>query len=75
MAVRVLDVKEHSFPGDKGEEVKGYFLYLKSVDTGKAKRVFVGEDRMADMAYVPKKGDMVEVFYNDEHRLVDLLKA
>ncbi len=75
MAVKVLDLREHSFPGDKGEDVKGFFLYLKSEDTGKTKRCFVGEDRMADMAYIPKQGDTVEVFYNDEHRLVDILKA
>ena len=73
--VTVLDMREHSFPGDNGEEVKGFFLYLKSEDTGKTKRVFVGEDRMTDMAYIPQKGDNVEVFYNDEHRLVDILKA
>ncbi len=73
--VKVLDMRDHSFPGDKGEDVNGVFLYLKSEDTGKTKRVFVSEDRMADMAYIPSKGDSVEVFYNDEHRLVDILKA
>lgn len=73
--VKVLDMKEHSFDGDNDQVVSGFFLYLKSEDTGKTKRVFVGEDRMADMAYIPKKGDNVEVFYNDDHRLVDILKA
>lgn len=73
--VKVLDLKEHSFDGDNDQEVRGFFLYLKSEDSGKTKRVFVGEDRMADMAYIPKKGDAVEVFYNGDGRLVDILKA
>lgn len=77
MYADVVAVREHQFIGDDDKEVKGMYIYLKitqgdgRVDT---RRVFVGEDRLADFAYIPKAGDKVLVFASNG-KVIDMLKA
>lgn len=77
MYAEVMAVREHQFVGDDNKEVKGMFIYLKVDQEGgrvDTRRVFVGEDRLADFAYIPKGGERVLVF-SSSGKVVDMLKA
>lgn len=77
MYADVVAVREHQFVGDDDKEVKGMYIYLKVNQEGgrvDTRRVFVGEDRLADFAYIPKGGDKVLVFASNG-KVVDMLKA
>lgn len=76
MVSLVKAVREHSFIGDDDKEVKGMYFYLQVIQAdGRQdnRRVFVGEDRLADFAYIPKTGDRVLVYANNG-KIVDMLK-
>ena len=77
MVTEVMAVREHAFVGDDDKEVKGTFIYLKiTQDDGRVdtRRVFIGEDRLVDFAYIPKAGDKVLVFASNG-KVVDMLKV
>ena len=77
MVTEVLAIREHAFEGDDGQEVKGSYIYLKiTQDEGRVdtRRIFVGDDRLADFAYIPKAGDRVLIFASNG-KVVDMLKA
>ena len=77
MTTEVVNVRKHSFEGDDGKMVEGVFFYLKitqadgRIDT---RRVFVGDDRLKDFAYVPQAGDKILVFASNG-KVIDMLKA
>lgn len=77
MYAEVMAVREHGFIGDDNKEVKGTYIYLKVTQEGgrvDTRRVFVGEDRLAEFAYIPKAGDKVLVFASNG-KVIDMLKA
>ena len=76
MTTIVKHVRDHSFEGENGQEIKGKYLYLQVIrDDGAQvnKRVFVAEDRLLDFAYIPSVGDRVLV-YTSNDKIVDMLK-
>lgn len=77
MTTKVLNVREHEFTGDEDKQIKGMYIYLeitKGNGEVETRRVFIGEDRLADFAYIPKAGDNVVVFASGG-KVVDFLKA
>lgn len=77
MRANVVGVRDHEFEGDDGQLVKGTYIYLVvPCDNGRqeTRRVFVGEDRLAEFAYIPKVGDNVLVFASNG-KVVDMLKT
>ncbi|MDD6159986.1 MAG: hypothetical protein PUB51_02505 [Oscillospiraceae bacterium] len=77
MTTEVMAVREHKFLGEDCKEVTGSYFYLKiTQDDGRVdtRRVFIGEDRLTDFAYIPKSGDKVLVFASNG-KVVDMLKS
>ena len=76
MVTLVKAVRDHSFEGDDGKEIKGKYIYLQVIrDDGSYvnKRYFIAEDRLLDFAYIPSLGDRVLV-YSSNDKIVDMLK-
>lgn len=76
MVTLVKAVREHCFTGDDNREIKGVYFYLQiTQEDGRQdnRRVFIGEDRLADFAYIPKAGDRILV-YASNGKVVDMLK-
>lgn len=76
MVTVIKHVREHQFTGDDNKAVKGMYFYLQvTQDDGRQvdRRIFVGEDRLAGFAYIPKAGDKV-LIYSSDGKVVDMLK-
>ena len=76
MVTLVKAIRDHSFEGEDGKEIKGKYIYLQVIrDDGSQanKRVFIAEDRLLDFAHIPEVGDRVLV-YTSNDKIVDMLK-
>lgn len=76
MVTIVKHIRDHSFEGENGQEIKGKYIYLQVTrddNTQANKRVFVAEDRLLDFAHIPAAGDRVLV-YTSNDKIVDMLK-
>lgn len=66
--MKVIGVKNSSFKGQDGNIIKGMNIYVTYPPTsgeGEAcERIYMTDAKLAQCAYVPKVGDMVDVAYN-----------
>ena len=76
MGMKIIKVSAASFEGDNGETITGTYVYLIPTDgNSTSERVFLSDERLASMDYMPKFGDTVYLFKNGYGRVVDIVKA
>lgn len=74
--VKIVRVREASFVGDDGKEISGRYIYVVPEDGGSApRRLFLSDNRLLDIEYVPAMGDVVYLFEGRMGAIVDILKA
>ncbi len=66
--MKVVGIRPSSFKGDDGKEVSGINFYLTEPLTKgqgvSAERVYLTDQKIQDMGYMPKVGDEVFLEYN-----------
>lgn len=78
MAFKIFRIVAAAFVGNDDKEVDGQYVYLIPAKDGgdiPPERVFLSEDRLAQMGYKPTEGDTVYVFRNGFGKVMDMLKA
>ena len=68
--MKIIGIRKSEFKGNNGETVKGINYYLTEPMTADgaeglmAERVYLTENRLSQLGFIPKLGDEVSVEYN-----------
>lgn len=76
-AVKIVKISPTEFEGSDGIIVEGIHIYVVPVGgtSGVPERLFVSDDRLAQLEYQPKVNDTVYVFRTQRGGVQDIIKA